>query len=159
MERAKPKVWYGKPYLIKPARVGIVVSDFNEYITQKLLEGALAVFADTMNCEVEVFHVPGSFEIPVTASRILERRDVNGLLALGAIIRGETSHFEYVAGPVSQALMKLSLDYRKPIAFGILTTDSVEQALNRAGIKYGNKGRDAALSLIRLIALYQEADL
>lgn len=160
MGTLKFQEYFGKKRLSKPVRVALVVSDFNRFITEKLYEGALSVLENEESVvEIHTYHVPGSFEIPLVVSRILSKLPVDGVIALGAIIRGETPHFEYVAKPVSNALMNLALEYKKPVVFGVLTTDTVEQALNRAGIKYGNKGCDAANTLLSLLSLFEESSL
>jgi 6,7-dimethyl-8-ribityllumazine synthase len=124
-------------------------------VTDKLLEGAL----DTLKRHgadealVEVFRVPGAFEIPLVAKMVSKRKDVDGVICLGAVIKGGTPHFHYVASEVTKGIAAASLDNEKPIAFGILTTESVEQAVERAGTKAGNKGTDAAMSAIEMVNL------
>jgi 6,7-dimethyl-8-ribityllumazine synthase len=136
-------------------RFGIVVSRFNKAITSKLLDGALDCLrrhgASSEN--IDVFYCPGSFEIPLVAKRIAQTEKYDAIICLGTVIRGETPHFEYVASEVSKGIAQVQLETGVPLAFGILTTDDVEQALNRAGMKSGNKGWDAALSAIEMANL------
>jgi len=105
-----------------------------------------------------VVWVPGSFEIPLTAKKLAEKEEYDGVIALGAVIRGETPHFDYVSAEVSKGVAKAGLDTEKPVIFGVLTTDTIEQAISRAGTKSGNKGYDAAVSLIEMINLFKEID-
>ena len=139
--------------------VAIVVSSFNHLITESLLKASIDVLnANGVSGEfLEIYHVPGAFEIPLTCKRIFHNKNVDGIIALGAIIKGETPHFDFVAGECASGIQKVSLEYSKPISFGVLTTDNVEQALNRAGLKYGNKGADAASALLKLLQLFDEA--
>jgi 6,7-dimethyl-8-ribityllumazine synthase len=136
-------------------KFAIVVSRFNSFVTDKLLEGSLDALkrhgAD--ESQIEIFRVPGAFEIPLVAKIISKRADVDGIICLGAVIKGGTPHFHYVASEVTKGIAAASLDNEKPIAFGILTTESVEQAVERAGTKGGNKGVDAAMSVIEMVNL------
>lgn len=136
---------------------GIVISRFNEFIGGKLLGGALDALgrhgAD-LNQNVDVFWVPGAMEIPLTAQKIASRYDA--VICLGAVIRGATPHFDYVAGEVAKGVAKVSLDLGKPVIFGVLTTDTIEQAIERAGTKAGNKGYDAAVSAIEMANLWRQ---
>ena len=137
---------------------GIVVSRFNDLITGKLLDGAL----DTLTRhgadegDIDVARVPGSWEIPLTAQRMAESGDYDAVIALGAVIRGETPHFEYVSNEATKGVAKATLDTDIPIAFGVLTTDTTEQAVDRAGVKQGNKGSEAAESAIEMADLLTE---
>lgn len=139
-------------------KFGIVVSRFNELITSKLLEGALDCLkrhdADEEN--IEIFYCPGSFEIPLVAKKLAQTGKYDALICLGAVIRGETPHFDYIASEVSKGIAQVQLETGVPIAFGVITTDDVEQALNRAGIKVGNKGWDAALTAIEMANLLKQ---
>lgn len=134
------------------SKIGIVVSRWNSSITDKMLDGAIKALKGNGVTEEEILvvHCPGSFEIPLTAQHILNNKEVDGVIALGVIIRGGTPHFEYVCDAVTQGILRLNLDYKKPIAFGVLTTDDVKQALDRSGEK-GNKGGEAALALLEMI--------
>lgn len=138
--------------------IAIVVSRFNSFVTDRLLEGALDALkrhgAD--DGRIEIFRVPGAFEIPLAAKILSKRKDVDGIICLGAVIKGGTPHFHYVASEVTKGIAAASLDSEKPIAFGILTTESVEQAVERAGTKAGNKGYDAAMSVIEMVNLLKD---
>ena len=126
----------------------IVVARFNEAITSKLLEGATAALQKCGAGGVEVFQVPGSFELPLAAKIVAE--DYDAVIALGAVVRGETPHFEYVCSAAAQGLQDVALESGTPVAFGVLTTDTLEQAAERAGGAHGNKGWDAALTAIEM---------
>jgi 6,7-dimethyl-8-ribityllumazine synthase len=143
--------------LVVPAgtRFAIVASRFNHFIVDRLVEGSLDAIARHGGSLANVFvvRVPGSWEIPTVVSRIAQRKGVDAIIAVGAVIRGSTPHFDYVAAEVSKGIAHVSLDTGIPVAFGILTTDSIEQAIERAGTKSGNKGWDAALSAIEMVAL------
>lgn len=136
-------------------KVGVIVSRFNEFISGKLLEGALDGLErhGVEEENITIIRVPGSFEIPLIADKAARTGKYDGIICLGAVIRGETSHFEYVSAEVSKGIAKVSLDTGIPVIFGVLTTDDIEQAISRAGTKSGNKGFDAALSLIEMVNL------
>ena len=141
-------------------RFGIVVSRFNSFITERLLEGALDCLK-RHGCreeDIEIVWVPGSFEIPLIAKKMAEKDTYNAVIALGAVIRGETPHFDYVAAEVSKGIAAVSLESEKPVIFGVLTTDTVEQAIDRAGTKAGNKGWEAALTAIEMVNLLKEME-
>jgi len=133
-------------------RFGIVVSRFNDFITQRLLDGALqAIEAHGGNTDdVTVVWVPGAFEIPIAAQALAQSNNVDAVLALGAVIRGETPHFDYVASSVTDGVTRVALDASIPVGFGVLTTDTVEQALERVSPS-GNKGTEAAVAAIETI--------
>ena len=133
-------------------RFGIVVSRFNDFITSKLLDGALDALLrhGAAEADIEVVKVPGSFEIPVVAKRIALKGTFDAVICLGTVIRGATPHFEYVAAEVSKGIASASMETGVPIAFGVITSDNIEQAVERAGTKSGNKGWDAALSAIEM---------
>jgi 6,7-dimethyl-8-ribityllumazine synthase len=137
---------------------GIVVSRFNDFITARLLEGALDALrrhgADEE--KITVARVPGSFEIPLAAKTMAASRQYDAVICLGTVIRGATPHFDYIAGEVAKGVAMAGLDTGVPIAFGVLTTDSIEQAVERAGTKAGNKGFDAACSAIEMANLFRE---
>ena len=141
-------------------RVGIVVSRFNHFITERLLEGALDALKrhGVAEQDITVYRVPGSFEIPLVAKKVAETRKVNGVLCLGALIRGSTPHFDFIAAEVTKGIAAISLDLGLPMTYGVLTTDTIEQAIERAGTKAGNKGWEAALSLLEVINLFQTVD-
>lgn len=137
-------------------KVGIVVSRWNSMITEKMLEGAIGALTGNGISEedIHVVRCPGSYEIPLTVQKLLQYREVEGVIALGVVIRGGTPHFEYVCDAVNRGITDLILKHNKPIAFGVLTTDDVKQALERAGEK-GNKGGEAALALLEMISVEQ----
>ena len=138
--------------------VAIVVSKFNEYITQKLLDGAVECLYHHGAIEesISIFKVPGAFEIPLIADNLASSKKYDCIICLGAVIRGATPHFDFVAGNVSTGIAQTSLKYSIPISFGILTTDSIEQALERAGNKSDNKGWDAAIVAIEMANLQKQ---
>jgi 6,7-dimethyl-8-ribityllumazine synthase len=137
-------------------KVGIVVSRFNELVTRELLGGALDCLRhhNVADNAITVAWVPGAWEIPGALSRLCRNRDFDALIALGAVIRGATPHFEYVSTGVATGVANVATSYDIPIAFGVLTTDNLEQALERAGARSGNKGWDAALTALEMANLY-----
>lgn len=139
----------------KDLKIGIVVSRFNEFITGKLLEGALdcLVRHGVLEQNIETAWVPGAFEIPVIAKKMAISKKYDGVICLGAVIRGDTPHFDYVASEVSKGIAATSLETELPISFGVLTTENLEQAIERAGTKAGNKGWEAAISVIEMANL------
>jgi 6,7-dimethyl-8-ribityllumazine synthase len=138
-------------------KVAIVISRFNSFITERLLEGAVDGLKrhGVEENNIDVFKVPGAFEIPLIAKK-LAQKDYDGVICLGAVIRGSTPHFDFVANEVSKGIAHVSLENEKPVIFGVLTTDTIEQAIERAGTKSGNKGYDAALALIETVNLIKE---
>jgi 6,7-dimethyl-8-ribityllumazine synthase len=139
-------------------RVGIIVSRFNDLITERLLEGALDRLRRSNVSEeaTDIYWVPGAFEIPKMAKRIAEGGRYDGVIALAAVIRGATPHFEYLASEVTKGLAKVNLDSDVPVAFGVITADTIDQAVERAGTKHGNKGAQAAETLIEMANLLKE---
>ena len=139
-------------------RLGVVVSRFNGFITERLLEGAIdgLVRHGVRDEDIDVLRVPGSFEIPVAAKRLATLNRYHAIICLGAVIRGATPHFDYVAGQVSSGIASLALETGVPCIFGILTTDTVEQAIDRAGTKMGNKGWEAALSAVEMANVFAQ---
>ena len=139
----------------KGFRFGLIVSRFNSFICDRLLEGAIDTLvrhgADEK--QLTVVRVPGAFEIPLAAKKMATSDKYDALICLGAVIRGGTPHFEYVSSEVTKGVASVSLDSGLPVAFGVLTTDSVEQAIERAGTKAGNKGVEAAMSAIEMVNL------
>jgi 6,7-dimethyl-8-ribityllumazine synthase len=133
-------------------RFGIVISRFNGFITERLLEGAVdgLVRHGVRDDDIDVLRVPGAFEIPVAAKRLATQNRYHAILCLGVVIRGATPHFDYVAGQVSSGIASVALDTGVPCIFGILTTETIEQAIERAGTKMGNKGWEAALSAVEM---------
>lgn len=138
-------------------RVGIVISRFNEFITNKLLSGCMDVLVrHNVNQEdIEVAWVPGAFEIPLAAQK-MSQKGYDAVICLGAVIRGATPHFEYVAAEVTKGIAQVSLNAGIPVVYGIITADTIEQAIERAGTKAGNKGADAALTAIEMINLFKQ---
>jgi len=136
-------------------KVAIVVSRFNSFITDKLLAGALdgLVRHGVSENSIDVYRCPGAFEIPAVAKKIIDTKKHDAVVCLGAVIRGETPHFDYVAGESAKGVGQLSANSGVPVIYGILTTDTVEQAIDRSGGKSGNKGYDAALSAIEMVNL------
>lgn len=142
-------------------RFGVIVSRFNDFISSKLVEGALDALKrhgarDEM---ISLIKVPGSFEIPLTARKVADSGQFDAIICLGAVIRGATPHFEYVAAEVSKGIAAVALESRIPVTFGVLTTDSLEQAIERAGSKSGNKGWDAAMAAMEMANLFKELAL
>ncbi len=152
-----PKLVEGK-LNAKGMKFGIVVSRFNDFVCERLLSGALDVLVRNGAAEgdIEIFKVPGAFEIPQVARRIAQSNKYNAVICLGAVIRGATPHFDYIAAEVSKGIAMIGLESDIPVTFGVLTTDNLEQAIERAGSKAGNKGWDAALSAVEMANLYQE---
>ena len=141
-------------------RFAIVVARFNEVITERLLAGALAAFQrhGVDASRIDVARVPGSFEVPLVARRLAQSGRYAALVCLGAVIRGETPHFEHVANQAASGIARASQDTGVPILFGVLTTDTVDQALDRAGVKAGNKGYDAAVDAMEMADLLRQLD-
>ncbi len=139
----------------KGYRFGLVVSRFNELISSKLLGGALDALKrhDARDEDMEVFWVPGSFEIPLMAKKAAKSGRFDAVICLGAVIRGETPHFEYVASEVAKGVAQVTLETEIPVTFGVITSDTLEQAIERAGSKAGNKGWDAAMGAIEMVDL------
>ena len=138
-------------------RVGIVASRFNDFIVAKLVSGALDGLKrhGVKDGDISVAWVPGAFEIPLAASRLAARSDIDAVVCVGAVIRGSTPHFDYVCAEASKGIAQAGLTSGKPVIFGVVTTDSIEQAVERAGTKAGNKGFDAAVSAIEMVNLFR----
>jgi len=139
----------------KGLKFGLVVSRFNEFITKKLLDGAQdALLRHGVNQEdIEIAWVPGSFEIPLIAKKLVQTKRYDAVICLGAVVRGGTPHFEYIAAEVSKGIAKVSLDTGLPVIYGVITADTLEQAIERAGTKMGNKGFEAAVNAIEMANL------
>lgn len=150
-----PRLVEGNLIVPKGARIGIVASRFNHFIVDRLVEGAVDAIARHGGEEGNVVsvRVPGAWEIPVAVQRLAKSGKIDAVIALAAVIRGSTPHFDYVAAEVSKGCATISLAAQIPVSFGVLTTDTIEQAVERAGTKAGNKGWDAALSAIEMLAL------
>ena len=149
-----PKTLEGK-IIGKDKKFAIVVSRFNEFISSKLLDGALDCFQrhEVNEKDITIAYVPGSFEIPIAALNMARSKTFDAVVCLGAVIRGATPHFDYVAAEVSKGVAHVGLETDVPVIFGVITSDTIEQAIERAGTKGGNKGWDAALSAIELTDL------
>ena len=154
------KVHQGK-LQAKGLKVGIVLSRFNQFISERLLEGAMDALyklgAD--DGDISVYKVPGSFEVPVVAKKLAKSGSVDGILCLGALVRGDTPHFDFLGAEVTKGLAQVALDDGIPVSFGILTVDSIEQGIERAGTKSGNKGYDAAFALVETLNMLRESGL
>jgi 6,7-dimethyl-8-ribityllumazine synthase len=142
----------------KGLKFGVVVSRFNEFITTKLLEGAQDALLrhDVSQEDIDIAWVPGAFEIPLVAKKLAESKKYNAIICLGAVIRGGTPHFEYIAAEVAKGIAKVGLDTGLPVSFGVITADTLEQAIERAGTKEGNKGFEAAVSAIEMANLLKK---
>ena len=143
----------------KGLRLGVVVSRFNSFITERLLAGALDALARASADEkrIEVVRVPGSFEIPVAAKTLAQTHRYDAVICLGCIIAGETQHFDYLSSEVTRGIQLAAIETGVPLAFGVLTTDTLEQAIERAGAKSGNKGAEAALAAVEMANLLKKA--
>lgn len=142
----------------KGLKFAIVLSRFNDFIGERLRKGAVdtLIRSGAEDKNIDIVMVPGSFEMPVAVKNLTAKKKYDAVICLGAIIRGSTPHFEYVAGEAAKGIARLSIDAGLPISFGIITADNIEQAIERAGTKQGNKGRDAALSAIEMANLLKE---
>ena len=142
----------------KGLRLAIVVSRFNSFITERLLSGALDALtrAGADEKKIEVVRVPGSFEIPVAAKTLAQSGRYDAIITLGCIIRGETQHFDYISAEVTRGIQLAAVETGVPIAFGVLTTDTLEQAIDRAGAKSGNKGAEVALTAVEMATLFKQ---
>ena len=141
-------------------RFAIVVARWNDFLTSKLLEGALDGLERLGASEeaVEIFKVPGSFELPLTTQKVASSGNFDAVICIGVVIRGETPHFDYVAGEAAKGVANAGMQTGVPVLFGIVTADTLEQAINRAGVKAGNKGFEAAMSAVELVNLYKTMD-
>jgi len=142
-------------------KIGIVISRFNQFISERLLEGALDAL-HKMGAEekdISIYKVPGSFEIPVLAKKLAKAGKVNGILCLGTLIRGDTPHFDFLSAEVTKGLAQIAMEDGIPVSYGILTVDTIEQGIERAGTKSGNKGYDAAFALVETLNLVRESGL
>ncbi|MEW6621218.1 MAG: 6,7-dimethyl-8-ribityllumazine synthase [bacterium] len=150
------KVYEGK-LEAKGLKIGVIVSRFNEFITSKLVDGCLDALVrhGAKEDDIEIVKVPGSFEIPYIAKKMADMKKYDAIICLGVIIRGETPHFNYICNEVAKGIANVSLESGIPVIFGVITSDTIEQAIERAGTKSGNKGFDAALSAIEMANLYK----
>ncbi|MDD6431871.1 MAG: 6,7-dimethyl-8-ribityllumazine synthase [Lactobacillaceae bacterium] len=139
-------------------KIAIVVADFNATVTRQLMEGAVATLEKfgVPTDQINVYHVPGAFEIPFASQRLLASDQFDGIMTLGAVIKGETDHYDLICQNVASGIMKLNAQGKIPVTFGILTTDDIEQAMQRAGLKMGNEGAGTAQSLLEMISLNRQ---
>ena len=144
--------------IAKAKKFAIIVSRFNEFISSKLLEGARDALTrhGAGENDITVLWVPGSFEIPPVAQKLARSKKYDAVICLGTVLRGDTPHFDYIANEAAKGIAKVAMDEKVPCVFGVITADTLEQAIERAGTKSGNKGRDAALSAIELANLYEK---
>ena len=151
------KTFEGK-FVSKDIRIGIVAARFNEFITSKLLGGALDGLKrhEVSEDQIDVAWVPGAFEIPLIASKMAKSGNYDAIICLGAVIRGSTTHYDYVCSEVSKGIAHVSLHSDIPVMFGVLTTENIEQAIERAGTKAGNKGFDCAVGAIEMVNLIRD---
>ena len=155
-----PQVVEGDLKSVGGGRFGVVVSRFNDVITRKLLDGAVATLKEhgVADERVVVVWAPGSFEIPLIADRLARSGEFDAVICLGAVVQGETLHHKYINSEVSRAIMEIGIDTGVPVLFGVLTCRNMEQALDRAGGKAGNKGNEAALAALEMVGLLQKLD-
>lgn len=152
-----PRTVEGK-IVARGMKFGIVASRFNDFISGRLIEGAIdtLIRAGADEKDIAIYKVPGAFELPLTAKKLAKSASFDAVICLGAVIRGATPHFEYISAEVSKGIASVGLETEIPVVFGVLTTDSIEQAIERAGTKSGNKGADAALTAIEMVDLFKK---
>jgi len=152
-----PKIIEGK-IVAKGMKFGIVASRFNDFISARLIEGAVdtLIRAGADEKDIIICKVPGAFELPLAAKKLAKSARFDAIICLGAVIRGATPHFEYISAEVSKGIASVGLETEIPVVFGVLTTDTIEQAIERAGTKSGNKGADAAMSAIEMVDLFKK---
>ena len=152
-----PKVVEGK-IIAKGMKFAIVASRFNDFICGRLIEGAIDALTRSGADEkdIQIFKVPGAFELPLAAKKAAKSARYDAVICLGAVIRGATPHFEYISAEVSKGIAAVGLETEYPVSFGVLTTDTIEQAIERAGTKSGNKGWDAAMAAIEMVDLFRK---
>jgi 6,7-dimethyl-8-ribityllumazine synthase len=152
-----PKIVEGK-IVAKGMKFGIVASRFNDFISGRLIEGAIdtLIRAGADEKDIQVYKVPGAFELPLTAKKLAKSARFDAVICLGAVIRGATPHFEYISAEVSKGIASVGLEAEIPVVYGVLTTDTIEQAIERAGTKSGNKGADAAMAAIEMVDLFKK---
>ena len=152
-----PRTIEGK-LVAKGMKFGIVASRFNDFICGRLIDGAIDALtrAGADENDIQIYKVPGSFELPLTAKKLAKTAKFDAVICLGAVIRGATPHFEYISAEVTKGIASVGLEMEIPISFGVLTTDTIEQAIERAGAKAGNKGWDAAMSAIEMVDLFRK---
>ncbi len=138
----------------KGKKIAVVVSRFNSFIVESLLDGAVDALkrhGNVADNDITIVRVPGAYELPVAAKRLAAKGGFDAIIAIGAVIRGGTPHFDFVAGECNKGLAQVAMEYTLPVAFGVITTDTIEQAIDRAGTKAGNKGAEAALSALEMV--------
>ena len=152
-----PRITEGK-IVAKGMKFGIVASRFNDFICGRLIDGAIDALtrAGADEKDIHIYKVPGAFELPVAAKKLAKTAKFDAVICLGAVIRGATPHFEYISAEVTKGIASVGLETEIPVAFGVLTTDTIEQAIERAGAKAGNKGWDAAMSAIEMVDLFRK---
>jgi 6,7-dimethyl-8-ribityllumazine synthase len=145
-------------FLPNDAKYALVVGRFNSFVVESLVSGAIDTLRrhGVSEDDITIYRVPGAFEMPLAARRVAQKGDVDAVIALGAVIRGGTPHFEYVSGECTKGLAQIGLEQDIPVAFGVLTVDSIEQAIERAGTKAGNKGEEAATSALEMVSLLRQ---
>ncbi len=146
--------------LIQGVKIGIVVAEWNEQVTFALRDGAIQTLkkAGITDEQILITYVPGSFELPLGAQFFLESNTVDAVICIGCVIQGETPHFTFICDAVAQGIMRLNLDYNRPVIFGVLTTLNLQQALDRSGGKHGNKGDEAAFTALKMLALQRQQE-
>lgn len=146
---------YSANLVSKDKKYAVLVARFNHFITDRLLEGCLDTLKrhETKDENIDIIRVPGAFEIPLAAKKLAQKEEYDAVICLGAVIRGDTPHFDYVCAEVSKGVANVSLESEKPVIFGVITTDTIDQALQRSGVKAGNKGSEAALAAIEMVNL------
>jgi 6,7-dimethyl-8-ribityllumazine synthase len=142
----------------KGKKFALIVSRFNDFITDKLSSGAVdaLVRCGGSEADIDIYKVPGAFEIPLVAKKLVQKKEYHAVICLGSVIRGATSHYDYICSEVSKGIAVVGLEAQVPVIFGILTTDTIEQAIERAGSKAGNKGWDAAMSAVEMVNLMEK---
>lgn len=153
----QPKVHRGR-LSAEGSRFAIVASRWNDFLTDKLIAGALDALESlgAVESDIEIFKVPGSFELPLTSLKVAQSGRFDAVIAIGVVIRGETPHFDYVAGEAAKGVGQASMQTGVPVLFGVVTTNTLEQAINRSGVKAGNKGYEAAMSAVEVVSLHRQ---
>lgn len=146
---------YSANLVSKDKKYAVLAARFNHFITDRLVEGCLDTLKrhETKDENIDIIRVPGAFEIPLAAKKLAKKEEYDAVICLGAVIRGDTPHFDYVCAEVSKGVANVSLESEKPVIFGVITTDTIDQALQRSGVKAGNKGSEAALAAIEMVNL------
>ena len=147
-------------FIAPQGKFALVVGRFNSFVVESLVTGAIDTLVrhGVKESDISVIRAPGAFELPLVAQRVAQREEFAAIIALGAVIRGGTPHFDYVAGECTKGLAQISLQYDVPVSFGVLTVDSIEQAIERSGTKAGNKGGEAALSALEMVSLLSQLE-